>query len=104
MKGLRRHERARRRLMARPSRVRAPTAPLHSPTTESSLQRNGFRPFVPLALDVERVDASTSQVVPVGEYDNLDAVAQIEFGQDAGDVRLDGAFADIQPLSDLRVS
>ena len=39
----------------------------------------------------------------VGEHDRLYAVAEVELLKDVRDVRLDGGFADVELVSDLRV-
>jgi hypothetical protein len=39
----------------------------------------------------------------VGVDGDLDAVAQAEFGEDAGDVALDGGLAELEPGGDLGV-
>jgi hypothetical protein len=39
----------------------------------------------------------------VGEYDCLDAVSEVEFLEDVGDVRLDGRVADEELFGDLGV-
>ena len=39
----------------------------------------------------------------VGVDGDLDAIAQIELGQDAGDVALDGGLAEVEPGGDLGV-
>ena len=44
-----------------------------------------------------------NQAGVVGENDRLDAVAQAELAQDAGDVRLDGGLAEKQPLGQVAV-
>lgn len=47
--------------------------------------------------------AGPDQSTFVGEDDDLDAVAQIEFGEDAGDVGLDGARGYVERGGDLGV-
>ena len=39
----------------------------------------------------------------VGEHSELDAVAEVEFGEDSGEVGLDGRFAEIPLTGDLGV-
>src|SRR5215472_8313891 len=52
---------------------------------------------------LDRSQARTHQAELVREDDRLHPVAQLQLVEDAGDVRLDGALADEEPVGDLRV-
>ena len=65
--------------------------------------RPGRRPFLPPPRGRELSGSARAQLVFVGEDHHLDPVPELQLGQDARDVGLDGGLGGVEALGDLGV-